>query len=451
MNIHQIMEELNLSNSTNHKIAVLKKHKDNALLKKVFKYALDGISYTYGISAQRWLKDPDRYNMVTNNRSAKTMTLENFFQVLETLAAREVTGNAAEHLVENILTLMPSEDAVLGLKILGRDLKVNVSSTNAMKIWKDLIDKPCYMRCGTYNAKTKKDISFPAYIQLKADGTYREAHVDIDGNVSFVSRSGKMYEYPTIASEMSSFEPGYYIGELTVAGAENRAIGNGQINSDDVPHDKLMFELWDYVTETEYANARNKVKNKKTYCERFNDLKTIVQNRIRDKSQVSIIAGTDVYSLEEAAEYCSNLMKQGFEGAILKDLKGVFANTTSKHQLKMKLAMTLDVRVTGFQEGTPGTKREKTFGAMMFETDDGKIKGRCSGFTDELLEYYNNHREETIGKIIEVECNDITQAEGSETWALSHPRFKMERNDKTETDTFERAMDIKQMAFEFAG
>ena len=46
---------------------------------------------------------------------------------------------------------------------------------------------------------------------------------------------------------------------------------------------------------------------------------------------------------------------------ILKDFKGVFKNGTSKHQLKLKIAFTLDVRIVGFIEGTKGTKREKTF------------------------------------------------------------------------------------------
>ena len=104
------------------------------------------------------------------------------------------------------------------------------------------------------------------------------------------------------------------------------------------------------------------------------------------------------------------------------------------------------MRVVGFIEGTPGTKREKTFGALMFENDEGTIKGSTSGFTDEMLEEINNNREKYMGKVFTVQFNDITKSRGSETYALSHPRFIEFRNDKDTTDTLERCLEMKEMA-----
>jgi hypothetical protein len=107
------------------------------------------------------------------------------------------------------------------------------------------------------------------------------------------------------------------------------------------------------------------------------------------------------------------------------------------------------MRITGFQEGTPGTKREATFGAMIFENDEGTIKGRCSGFTDKQLEDFNSRREELIGKIIEVQFNDLSKARDSDYYALSHPRF-IEIREKDETDTLEKAFELRQMAMELS-
>ena len=107
-----------------------------------------------------------------------------------------------------------------------------------------------------------------------------------------------------------------------------------------------------------------------------------------------------------------------------------------------------DVRITGFSEGTPGTKREKTFGAIMYENDEGTVKGQCSGFTDQQLEDFNSKRAELIGKVMTVQFNDLTRARNSETYALNHPRFIELRNDKDETDSLERLFELKNMAMQ---
>lgn len=447
--IYQILQELNIENGSNYKLEILKKHKDNSLLRRVFKLTKDGISFTYGISAQRWISSEAMMEAILTPREG-TASLSDFLDHMEfNLAPRKITGNEALEKTHQLLLSLSSEDAYVAIFTLARDLKVNVGSTLAMKVWKDLIDKPNYMRCGVYGPKSKKDISFPAILQLKADGTYREAYVDSEGTVSFISRSGKTYEYPLLADQMKHFGKGYYTGELTVNGAENRSIGNGMINSDDVPHEKLRFDLWDHITEEEYGNAKRKVKNKTKYEDRLANLERILEANAATSTQIHLIETHHVASLEEAAAKCSEWMNNGFEGGVLKDRAGLYADGTSKYQLKMKVQMSVDVRIYGYQEGTPGTRREKTFGALLWVTDDDKVKGKTSGFTDAELEMFNTNRESWIGKIIEVEANDITKGVNATHYALSHPRFIEVRDDKTETDNLERIFELREMAFEF--
>jgi hypothetical protein len=299
------------------------------------------------------------------------------------------------------------------------------------------------MRCGIFGPKTAKDIKFPAFIQLKADGTYREASVS-GGKVEFVSRSGESYVYPVLESYLAQSPDGYYVGELLVRGSPNRAESNGLINSDNPPHDIIDFFVWDYITPEEYANAHNKVANKTKYKDRLKKLKELVTEM--NSPNIHVIENHEVKSIDEALEWTSKWMDQDLEGGVLKDQDGIFKNGTSKHQLKLKLELDIEVRITGFQEGTPGTAREKTFGAVLFETDDGKIKGRTSGFSDEQLQDFNSRREEMIGKVVTVRCNDLTRGRANEHYALSHPRFIEVRDDKNETDTLERALETKDMA-----
>jgi DNA ligase 1 len=442
MTIYDILAELNASNGTNHKIAVLKKHKDNALLQRVLKMTYDKVVYRYYVTMNHWNKKENPFPAL----NGKKYDLEAALDLLQRLSDREMTGNDAISRLDEAFRLMDPEVRDLIIKMINRDLRINCGRTQINKVFGDLITKPVYMRCGVFTAKTAKDISFPAMIQLKADGTYREMRVE-NGKAEFVSRTGEQYAY-TIDYPYYLLPDGHYMGEMLVSGTQNRAESNGLLNSDNPPMDRIVFQVWDYVTPEEYVNALRKVKNTTPYKKRFEKLKEIVSGV--GHKQLQIIESHIVNSIQEAFEKVTGWMEQDLEGGILKDVNGVFKDGTSKHQLKMKLEMSIDVRVTGFKEGRIGTKREKTFGAIEYKTDDDKIKGSCSGFSDEQLEQINNNRDWYIGKIIAVGCNDITKGRDNDYYALSHPRFDEVRTDKTETDTLERALEIKQMAMCFS-
>lgn len=441
--VYDIIEELNASNSSNHKIATLKKYKDSNLLQRLLKMTYDKVEYRYYLTMNYWHKKQEAFPVV----DAPSYTLEQALDFLESsLAARTVTGNDAIDALDKIFRSMETKERDILIKVINRDLRINCGRTQINKVFGDLITKPVYMRCGVFSQKTAKDITYPAFIQLKADGTYREMQVS-NGKVEFLSRSGEQYEY-AFGDSFTELPDGHYMGEMIVDGTQNRAESNGLLNSDNPPMDRIKFFLWDYVTPEEYTNSSRKVKNVTKYSKRFRQLSEIL-DQVK-YTQLLLIESHLVNNVQEAFEKVSAWMEQGLEGGILKDANGVYRDGTSKHQLKMKLELDIDVRVTGFKEGTIGTKREQTFGAITFETDDGKIKGAVSGFTDEQLETINKDRDSYIGKIMAVGCNDITRGRDSDYFALSHPRFNEFRSDKTDTDTLERALELKQMAMCFS-
>ena len=485
MTIHDILEELNETNSTNDKLAVLEKHKDNELLQKVMRMTYDKVKFTYGMT----LKTLSNF---LPNETHHTVNLVLALNVLEcNIASRDATGHAACQIVANMIASVCDKDAEIIKKIINRDLKVNVGRTQINKVWKGLITKPVYMRCGAFNEKTKKKVKCwksPYMIQLKADGTYREARIE-DGFVEFRSRSGEEYSYPGLETAMSEFPNGYMMGELTVIATPHniqpivdklnklkkkgedteklerviqeaersftvgfeyiypREIGNGMLKSDDVPQDDIVFDVWDSVTLREYSNAGQKIKNTTKYSTRFTNLVETLQIYNRSNN-IRVIEHQTVDTIEEALGQVSKWMDAGLEGGVLKNLDGLFRDGTSLDQLKLKLVIDLEMRVSGFNDGRIGTKREGKVGSLRFENDEGTIKGSCSGFSDSVLDDMTDDPEKYLGKVFTVQCNDITQGSGSVTWSLSHPRFIELRNDKDETDTLERAQDLKSMAME---
>jgi DNA ligase 1 len=457
--IKAILDELNLENGSNYKMDVLKKYTDNKLLQRVLKMAYDRVTFTYGITMK---------NIAEISNYSGDIDLETALNVLENeFSTRKTTGNAAILMLEQTLFGLSADDAYVIEKILMRDLRINMGRSNINKVFKNLIVKPVYMRCGlftldkTVEGKLKKGTfrkieQKGAYCQLKADGTYREVTVE-NGKVSYNSRSGESYDYPVLSDAFESLPDGKYIGELTVirdGKVLNRSEGNGLINSSNPPHNEIVIDLWDYVTLLEYSNAANKIKNTTPYSERYNKLVEIVTEsnpEVQLDSNIRIIETKIVQSFAEALKYTSEWMNEGLEGAILKDANALFRDGTSAEQLKLKLEIDAEVRITGFIEGRAGTSRVNTFGSMTFENDEGTVKGSCSGFTDAQLLDFNSRREELIGQVITVQFNDITKGRDSVVYALSHPRFIEVRTDKSETDTLERMIESKDMAMNLEG
>ena len=445
--IKKIIDQLNADNGTNYKMDVLKEHSDNELLKRVLQMTYDKCTFTYGISMKNVA--------YAENQHAPMLMLAEALDDLETrFATRELTGNAAHDRLVQMLEALSADEADILAKIINRDLRINMGRSNINKVFKGLIVKPVYMRCDTYNDKTAKKFDPKgAFVQLKADGTYREFNVQQGIGVTCISRSGEAYSYPEIEEFLLNTRiSGVFFGELTVyrdGKLLDRATGNGILRKDEIPDDcTIVFDCWDVVGLEEYAGAMDKKKGKVPYEQRWAAVKVLMPDHTADplKNPVRAIECIDVENMQQALQFTAEVMNRGLEGTIIKERNAIFVNSTSKQQLKLKLEISVEVRITGFHEGTPGTVREKTFGAMTFETDDGQIKGRTSGFTNDQLEDFNARRDELIGKVMTVTCNDITRGRDSDHYALSHPRFIELRDDKDETDTLESAWKAKEGA-----
>lgn len=432
-----IINQLNESNSSNHKLEVLKQHQDNLLLQRVLKMTMDTVVFTYGISLKR---------IPSTLTHTPSCSLSYALDVLEKkFATREYTGNNAIDMITLLLQSLTPEDAAVLLRVIDRDLKINCGTTQVNKVFKGLITDPPYMRCSTYSEKTAAKVKFPAFIQMKSDGSFRNVIVDGD-SVRFISRSGEESFFDKLSTAFSFLKDGVYIGELLVRGITDRAAANGLLNSDDVPQDDVYMQLWDYITLDEWQNRMSTT----PYNQRFH----MISNEIlvnSDCDNIELIPSFIANSIQEALQKTSEFMSDGFEGAVLKDMNTLFRDHTSPTQLKLKLEIEISVRITGFTAGK--NKNAAYFGAIMFESDDGQIKGQVgvSSMTEKIRNEIHKNRDEMIGKIMDVQFNDLTKGRDNDYYALSHPRFLQLRDDITNTDTLERAFASREMAMQLGG
>lgn len=411
--------------------------KNGDLLKKILQYTYDTVTYTYGISdtsVMNFTKDLQIFPKYSN-----------LFELLDDLNTRKITGDVARASARKFFD--DNHDNTRGLfliRILSRDLKMYLGLKSILKVYPDIIQKTKYCRCSVLNEKNARKIKYPCYVQLKCDGTYREAHVK-DGEVTFRTRSGEPYDNPIMAKIMKDYPNGYYLGEFTVGKAdepdENRAKCNGMINSNNPCFVNIHFTMWDYLSDEEYTG-----KVKTPYYERFKDLTKIVQEHEPYTELIHVVQNYEAHNLDEILQITSTFMKHGLEGSVVKDKDMIFKDGTSNQQWKVKLKVDADVRITAFEKGTIGTKYENQNKVLIFETDDGKIKGKTSGLTDKEVKDVTANPDKYLGKIISVQFNDLSKAEGHEYYALSHPRFIEFRFDKESTDTLERVQELCDMS-----
>ena len=421
--IYKIQEILNESNSSKDKLAKLEQTKCDELA-RLFKLTYDLVKYTFNIK-------------MTNISLVRSGDLEPSIeiidlQILRPLYTRELTGNAArDHLQSWFDKLTERAQEVLKC-IIERDLRVNISSKTINKVYKNLIFELPYMRCSLMDSVDR--VSYPALLQEKMDGTYRTLIKQKD-SVQWYSRSGESYEH---LLDVSDIPDGVYIGEMIAKLDDNmnakdiRYKSNGLLNSLESKHTLVTFYVWDYLSYEDFING----KCTKPYYERYNK----VLENIRNNDNILAVQTTTVYNLDEALDISKTWISQGKEGGVLKDLNTPFENKTSKTQIKIKRILEIDLKVTGFEEGKG--KRANTFGSILVESSDGKLKTKVSGFTDEELVVINSNREKYINTVMAVECSDISKAKDSDTYSVLYPRFKGIRPDKDVADDLDRILSI---------
>jgi hypothetical protein len=317
------------------------------------------------------------------------------------------------------------------------------------------------MRCSSANDKNYNRINYPAIVQKKANGVFLNLIIRNE-QVEVQSRNGKVLElYGMLDNAMLSllnvdhpqaahaFVPAQHFvihgeGLVLKEGRKiddedaflDRKTGNGIINKaiqgTISPEEaaRIVVECWDFVEYYEWVEGRSNV----TYEMRYNYLWHIIVNSANKK--LTVIETREVDNFKEAAKYYNELLQRGEEGAVLKNLNGIWKNHTSPNQVKMKVKDPADLVCVGVQ---PHKKKEGWIGALMLESADGIIKVKTgTGLTEadrqKSPDYY-------IGKIIEIEYNEITDDKTTGQKSLFLPVYVDVREDKDEADDYETILE----------
>ena len=144
-------------------------------------------------------------------------------------------------------------------------------------------------------------------------------------------------------------------------------------------------------------------------------------------------------------EHFQKMLARDEEGTILKGSEGPWKDGKPNHQMKVKLDINLDLRITGFNYGTPGTKNENVISSLNVTSECGELNTSPGGIKEADMEFITENMDTLVGKLVEVNCKGLSK-DSEDNWACLHPVFIKIRDDKEHGDTLENAKEIENMA-----
>lgn len=455
MKIKQIFDHISSDGGSNMKMTILSGYKDNDLLKRVL-----------------YLANSRRVKFYIKNIPAYTfngfpITLDMALGELSKLSSREKTGyEGIEHL-RWILSSLQEDDGYIIERIIEKDCKIGMGTTNMNKVIPGLIEETPYMGAKAFSKDLVNKLlaKGPALSQMKMDGRYANAIIR-SGEVELISRQGETtyLQGAIILDELGKFPDGVLNGELTMDGV-SRYESNGiisslvsilgkQANDEEYLKDVIAFEkenqmtmgkalanirftIWDTITIEEYFAQESNI----TYDRRL----TLVQVYIEDikPTKVSLVESAVVANYEQAMAHFQTLINQGHEGTILKGLKGTWKDGKPVWQIKLKLEIELELKITGFNYGTG--KNSKVISSVDAESEDGLLKTSPTGIKEKEMQWITDNQATLLGKIITTKCSGVSQ-DHLGNYSLLHPVYKHVRDDKSTADTLANILDIEAMA-----
>lgn len=432
--LYSIIRHLQNEPSKNQKVALLVEY-DSPLLQQY-------LNAVYEPRINYFIKKFER--PVADIEGVDEFTATDIQNIIDTIAGRKLTGNAARQYLTDIWNRLDEENRMLLEWMIAGDIRAGMSASTINKAFPELITQEVYMRCAGLDAMDKATFfdGRDHYSQTKADGMFANFLIKERTDFEVTSRQGETHPpefYEHIAADLRKrvTSPTMFFGEMLVREIATgkilpRAEGNGMLNAlrqgEGLDGFEVTYVVWDAIPASQFLK---KNKYKVPYSKRFANVQALLAG---PSAYVSIIETKLVKSWEEAFAHYSEKLAEGQEGTVIKHADGEWADGTSKWQIKLKLVVDVDLRVMGFSIGKG--KHAATFGSLQMETCDSLLSVGVSGIPDKLRKEIHENRMDWFGKIVTIKGNAVTvpKEEGG-LYSIYLPRFVERRSDKVTADS----------------
>lgn len=435
-NIYSVItpcKELMNTSSRLEKESILKENIDNEPFKEVLKYMLDNMRIS-GISEKKFDKQIsgcfyektfdcniiDLLHYFDYHNTGSDVDIATIQSMVDTIAKTDIEN------YHEIYTFIRD--------VVTKKLRLGVDYTTANKIYgKDFIKKKEIMLGTSIEHCNLPDDTWFS-ISQKLNGTRCFYYKG-----SLYSRQGKVFsglkhivaDLHALANALNFnvddyvFDGELILKDLSAGDSKSFQISTGLANSKQEDKSTLKLVLFDCIPVTDFENQVPG----DNYSIRKSKLITF-KNIILDKhfDNISVVSffyeGVDQSEIWNWLDYAENNDMEG----IMLNLDTPYEFKRTKNLIKCKKFYTMDLRVVRIDKGT-GRNKDR-LGKVYVEYKGNEV-GVGSGFSDELRDFYWEHPEEIVGKIIEVKYKEQTKnKDGSES--LQFPVFVRIRDDKDE-------------------
>ena len=359
-----------------------------------------------------------------------------FWGLLEALRLRTVTGNTARESIERMSQEFDSDEwNQLCRRVIIKDLRCGISEKTLNKV----LGKTNW-RIPVFSCQLAQDSNdHPAKLrgakrlEVKLDGV-RVLAVVTSNTVNLFSRNGKPFEnFPQIADALLPILDKLpsvdlsggrgYVFDGEIVGESFQLLMRQAHRKSDAKTEGMVYHVFDIVPLPHFREGiwkQDQTKRLKI-LERF-------KPQLDNTDCVRIMPGMTV-DLDTAEghdvmrRFAEASVEQGYEGIMIKDLDAPYECKRSSAWMKWKPTITVDLNITGFEEGTG--RNQGRLGAIICEGVDNDRTIRVnvgSGLSDDDRNEYWHARNDLLGRVVEVQADAVTQNQDG-SYSLRFPRF----------------------------
>jgi len=375
-----------------------------------------------------------QYNVTSDNLKKKNHLVarkneyKNFFDLLDALKSRKITGHDAISAVNSFIEHYSEYEELIHC-IIDKDLKTRAGDKIINKAIPDHIPEFSVALADKYEPKLV-DWKDGWYVSRKIDGARCIGIVDSNGDTTFYSRTGKEFDTLGIVRDgikALNITNVVFDGELCLVDDDGNEDFQGvmkQLKKKDHTIPNPSFKIFDMITHDEFYSKKGE-KNR-PYSIRLANLTEIMSNN--ECPCLTLLEQELIHNDEHFQEWVKEAADYGWEGVMLR-ADEPYKGKRSKDLLKVKKFFddeyeVIDTEMGPFRYVKNNAECEETMLSCVTIKHKDHLVRVGSGFTIEQRQEFYQNPNKILGQIITVQYFEETKNQDGGI-SLRFPTFKI--------------------------